>query len=158
MSGHGSFCRKKEALIQTEIEETDRQFALSMEKGARPKVYDELKCRTKEDNISEIGGQIVVKRENEFDKRKDRGMVLLQEGNSLKRQQELHIEEAGSDRVQSSAKQEGQKSADIDRNRRPFNIPEVNPNVKPFLSSFLGAEPVPNKAVSFETWKLETRF
>ena len=77
---------------------------------------------------------------------------------SLKTQQDLHIEITNSDRVQSSAKQEGQKLAEIDRDRRPCNTPEVNPNVKPFLSSFSGAEPVPNKEVSFENWKLETRF
>ena len=70
----------------------------------------------------------------------------------------MHKEGAGSDRVQSSAKQEGQKSADIDRDRKPFNIPEVNPNVKSFLSSFSGAEPVPNKEFSLENWKLEMRF
>ena len=103
-------------------------------------------------------GQIVAERGNEYDKRKYREIALSQEENSLKRQQDLHIERTNSDRVQSSAKQEGQKSADIERDRKPFNTPEVNPNVKPFLSSFSGAEPVPNKEVSFENWKLETRF
>ena len=82
----------------------------------------------------------------------------MQEGSILKRQQEWHIEGAGSDRVQISSKQKEQKSADIDKDRRPFNIPEGNPNVKPFLSSFSGTEPVPNKEVSFESWKQETKF
>ena len=96
--------------MKKEMEEADRWFALSIERGARPKVYDELQCRIKEDNIAEIEEQIVAKREKEFDKRKDREKDLLREDNTL---QELHIERAGSDRVQSSTKQDGQKSADI---------------------------------------------
>ena len=158
--------QQKENLMRKEMEKADRLFALSIEKGARPKVYDELKYRivkaqgAKVDvhQKHEMEGQIVAERVNEYDKRKDREMALLQEESSMKRQQELHIEGAGSDRVQSSAKQEGQKSADIDRDRKPFNTPEGNPNVKPFLSSFSGTEPVPNKEVSFENWKQETKF
>ena len=158
--------QQKENLMRKEMEEADRLFALSIEKGARPKVYDELKNRIEKAQGAEVDayqkhkmeGQSVAEQENGYDKRKDREMALLQEGSSLRRQQELHIEGAGSDRVQSSAKQEGQKSAERDKDRRPFNIPEGNPNVKPFLSSFSGAEPVPNKEVSFENWKQETKF
>ena len=158
--------QQKENLMRKEMEEADRLFALSIENGARSKVYDELKHTIEKAQVAEVDvhqkhemeGQIVAERVNEYDKRKDREMALLQEESSLKRQQELHIEGANSDRVQSSAKQEGQKLAEIDRDRRPCNTPEVNPNVKPFLSSFSGAEPVPNKEVSFENWKLETRF
>ena len=46
----------------------------------------------------------------------------------------------------------------IDRDKRPSNIPEGNPNIKPFLSSFSGTEPVPKKEVSFESWKQKTKF
>ena len=128
-------------------------------------MYDKLKNRIEKAQGAEVDvhkkhkmeGQIVAEQVNEYDKRKDREIALLQEENTLKREQDLHIERTNSDRVQSSAKQEGQKSAEIDRDRRPCNTPEVNPNVKPFLSSFSGAEPVPNKEVSFENWKLETR-
>ena len=158
--------QQKENLMRKEMEEADRLFALSIENGARSKVYDELKHTIEKAQGAEVDvhqkhemeGQIDAERVNEYDKRKDREMALLQEESSLKRQQDLHIQRTNSDRVQSSAKQEGQKSAEIDRDRRPCNTPEVNPNVKPFLSSFSGAEPVPNKEVSFENWKLETRF
>ena len=158
--------QQKENLMRKEMEEADRLFALSIEKGARPKVDDELKYRivkaqgAKVDvhQKHEMEGQIVAELVNEYDKRKDREMALLQEESSLKRQQDLHIQRTNSDRVQSSAKQEGQKSAEIDRDRRPCNTPEGNPNVKPFLSSFSGTEPVPNKEVSFENWKQETKF
>ena len=158
--------QQKELLMRKEMEEADRLFALSIEKGARPKVYDELKNRIEKAQGAEVDvhqkhkmeGQIVAEQVNEYNKRKDREIALLQEENSLNRQQELHIEVAGSGRVQSSAKQEGQKSAERYKDRRPFNIPEGNPNVKPFLSSFSGAEPVPNKEVSFENWKQETKF
>ena len=150
--------QQKEILMRKEMKEADRKFTLSIGQEARPKVYDELQCRMKEDNIAEIEGKIVAKREKDFDKREERQIDSLQEGSSLERQQELHIEGAGSVRVQSSSKQKEQKSADIDKNRRLFNIPEGNPNVKPFLSSFSGTEPVPNKEVSFENWKQETKF
>ena len=107
--------QQKENLMRKEMEKANRLFALSIEKGARPKVYDELKYRivkaqgAKVDvhQKHEMEGQIVAERVNEYDKRKDREMALLQEESSMKRQQELHIEGAGSDRVQSSAKQEG---------------------------------------------------
>ena len=98
--------QQKELLMRKEVEVADIKFALSIKQGARPKVYDELQSKTKEDNIAEIEGKIVAKREKEFDKREEREIASLQGGSILKRQQELHIEGTDSDRVQSSSKQQ----------------------------------------------------
>ena len=80
--------------MKKEMEEADRRIVLSIEKGARPNVYNELRHRTEtkaqgaeidDYHKHEMEGQIVAKRENELYKRRDKEMDLLQEGNSLKR-------------------------------------------------------------------------
>ena len=71
--------QQKEILMRKEMEEADRLFALSIEKGARPKVYDELKHRIEKGQGAEVDvhqkhemeGQIVAERVNEYEKRKD---------------------------------------------------------------------------------------
>ena len=58
--------------MQKEMEEADRNFALSIGQGARLKVFDELRCRMKEDNIAEIEGKIVAKKKSLIREKRER--------------------------------------------------------------------------------------
>ena len=114
--------QQKEALMRKEMEEADRQFAISIEKGARPKVYDELQSRTKKVEVdahpnSERQENAEPQQEGLY-RRDTAEKSLFTEGNTLKKQLSLHKGGADSDRIQSSVKQEELKIAEIDRDKK----------------------------------------
>ena len=146
--------QQKEILMKKEIEETDRQLALNLEMGARPKVYDHVRHSADREYISEI--DISPKKE---------------EHSKIVRKEELYstdkIEKGLVQQQSAPIKQEDFRKEEIEREQKELKAREmysdiaykmVDGNNKIFLSSFSGADPVPQKEVCFEDWKKETNY
>ena len=154
--------QQKEILMKKEIEETDRQLALNIEMGARPKVYDHVRHRTDREYTSETDispkqeehSKIVRKEELDRTDNSDKGLV--HEQSAYIKQADLLKREIESDRDQSETQQIEHKAREIFSDKIVYKV--LIGNTKVFLSSFSGADPVPQKEVSFEDWKKETNF
>ena len=153
--------QQKEILMKNEIEETDRQLALNIEMGARPKVYDHVRHRTDREYISETDispkqeEHSKIVRKEELYRTDNTEVGLVQQQSAPIKQKDLRKGEIEASQIESSTEQKEFKAREM---YSDIAYKMVDGNNKIFLSSFSGADPVPQKEVCFEDWKKETNY
>ncbi|MCG7879163.1 MAG: hypothetical protein N0C90_22935, partial [Candidatus Thiodiazotropha endolucinida] len=118
-------------------------------------------------HIYDSKGEYETMREEEF-RRKEKYLRELEEElnrkeNEIRRKLKLDTASEQISIKQTSSSTDSSVKADIKEERkniedRALTKQEITHIIKPFISSFSGAEPVPQKEVCFDDWKLESNY